>query len=138
MSPGSRPERIADQVRAALGELLTREVKDPGIGFVTVTRVHVTPDLQLARVYYTSLGDAAARRNTTRALGRAAPFLRRQIGHRLRVKRTPELQFVFDESIERQDRIERLLQEIRDAGPAASGGPHDDRQASDHDDDPDR
>jgi ribosome-binding factor A len=112
MSQGSRPDRVADQLRSELAELLTREVHDPGIGFVTLTRVHVSPDLQQARVYYTALGDEPARRRTAQALGRAAAFLRRQIGSRLRLKRTPELVFVYDESIAGQDRIEQILNEL--------------------------
>ena len=113
MAQGSRTERVADQLREAISEVLLREVHDPGIGFITLTHVEVTPDLQLARVYYTTLGDAVARRTTRRALSRAAPFVRRMIGGRLRLKRTPELEFLFDESIEKQDRIEQLLQEIQ-------------------------
>ena len=97
--------------------MLARDVHDPGIGFVTLTRVQVTPDLQQARVFYTALatgGDAEkARANTAKALLRAAPFLRRQIGSRLRLKRVPELQFIYDESIAGQDRIEQLLNEIK-------------------------
>jgi ribosome-binding factor A len=115
MSQGSRPDRVADQIRSELGLLLTREVHDPGIGFVTVTRVQVSPDLQQARVFYTVLGDEKARSNSERALGRAVPFLRRQIGSRLRLKRTPELHFIYDESIEGQDRIQQLLNEIHNA-----------------------
>ena len=80
MSQGSRPDRVADQIRSELGLLLTREVHDPGIGFVTITRVQVSPDLQQARVFYTVLGDDKARKNSARALERAIPFLRRQIG----------------------------------------------------------
>src|SRR6476619_5494569 len=99
MSQGSRPARVADQIRSELATLLAREVHDPGIGFVTITRVQVTPDLQQARVYYTALGDEKSRQTTGRALGRAVPFLRRQIGSRLRLRRTPELQFHYDESI---------------------------------------
>ena len=113
MSQGSRPERVADQIRGELASLLAREVHDPGIGFVTLTRVQVSGDLQQARVYYTALGDEKSRRNTERALARAAGFLRRQIGARLRLKRTPELTFHYDESIAGQDRIEQLLSEIR-------------------------
>ena len=112
MSQGSRPDRVADQIRGELGVLLSREVHDPGIGFVTITRVQVTPDLQLARVYYTTLGDDTARRNSERALGRATPFLRRQIGSRLRLKRTPEITFVYDDSIAGQDRIEQILNDL--------------------------
>jgi len=117
MSQGSRPDRVADQIRAELALLLVREVHDPGVGFVTLTRVRVTPDLQQAHVYYTALGDEKSRRNTERALGRAAGFLRRQIGARLRLKRTPELTFHYDESIAGQDRIEQLLHEIQAAPP---------------------
>jgi ribosome-binding factor A len=110
----SRPSRIADQVRSELAELIAREVHDPGIGFLTLTRVTVTPDLQIARVYYTSLGDEQAQRETARALRRAAPFLRRQLGRRLRLRRVPELEFFYDESIERTDRIERILHELKE------------------------
>jgi ribosome-binding factor A len=113
MSQGSRTARVADQVRSELASLLAREVHDPGIGFVTLTRVQMSADLQRARVFYTTLGDARARADTGRALERAAPFLRRQIGSRLRLKRAPEIVFVFDESIAGQDRIEQLLSEIR-------------------------
>jgi ribosome-binding factor A len=112
MSQGSRPDRVADQIRGELGQLLAREVHDPGIGFVTITRVQVTADLQQARVFYTSFGDATAQRSSARALERATPFLRRHIGSRLRLRRVPELTFLVDESIAGQDRIEQLLKEI--------------------------
>jgi ribosome-binding factor A len=112
MSSSQRPTRVGDQIRVEIANLLAREVHDPGIGFLTVTRVQVTPDLQQARVYYTTLGDAQARRESRRALDRAASFLRRQLGGRLRLRRVPELQFFFDESVERHDRIEQILQEI--------------------------
>jgi ribosome-binding factor A len=122
-----RPTRVGEQIREDLTELISREVHDPGIGFVTITRVSVTPDLQQARVYYTTLGDEKARKDTSRALQRASPFLRRLLGGRLRLRRVPELQFFFDESIERHDRIERILQDIaaergeRAAGSEAGG-----------------
>src|SRR5262245_37119367 len=114
MSQGSRPDRVADQIRGELAELLAREVHDPGIGFVTITRVKVSPDLQQARVYYTLIGDDRAKRDTERALERAKPFLRRQIGSRIRLRRVPELSFEFDRSVEHQDRVEQLLMEIAD------------------------
>ena len=120
MSQGSRPDRVADQIRSELALLLTREVHDPGIGFVTLTRVHLSPDLQSARVHYTVLGDEKTRTNSAKALGRATPFLRRQIGSRLRLKRTPELQFLYDNSIAGQDRIEQILNELH-AGQRADG-----------------
>jgi len=112
MSQGSRPDRVADLLRGELASLLAREVHDPGIGFVTLTRVQVSPDLQLARVFYTALGDDKTRAASSRALERAAPFLRRQIGARLRLKRAPELTFVYDQAIAGQDRIEQILNEL--------------------------
>jgi ribosome-binding factor A len=117
MSQGSRPDRVADQIRSEIALLLAREVHDPGIGFVTLTRVQVSPDLQQARIHYTTLGDEKARANSARALGRAIPFLRRQIGSRLRLKRVPELTFLYDESIAGQDRIEQLLNELHASAP---------------------
>jgi ribosome-binding factor A len=113
MSQGSRPDRVADQIRGELAQLLARDVHDPGIGFITLTRVQVSPDLQQARVYYTALGDEKTRQKSSRAVERAGPFLRRQIGSRLRFKRVPELKFLYDESVAGQDRIEQLLNEIR-------------------------
>ena len=119
--PSTRPSRVGDQIRSELADLIAREVHDPGVGFLTITHVVLTPDLGTARVYYTSLGDERARRETARALGRASSFLRRQIGRRLRLKRVPELQFFYDESIERHDRIERILQDLRSEARAADG-----------------
>ncbi len=133
MAQGHRPDRVGDQIRVEVSDLLAREVHDPGIGFVTITRVQVTADLQIARVYYTALGEAAARRNSAKALNRAAPFLRHQVGQRLRLRRVPALEFVFDESIERQERLERLLKEIHEAErpAAAPDKTHDDDRTPD-------
>ena len=93
--------------------MLARSVQDPGIGFLTITRVKVTPDLQIARVFYTTIGDDKSRKETDRALVRATPFLRRQIGSRLRLKNVPELTFMYDKSVEQQDRIEQIIQDIQ-------------------------
>jgi ribosome-binding factor A len=109
----NRPERVGEAIRDELSTLLARDVHDPGIGFITLTTVKVAPDLQLARVYYTSMGDEKALRETAKALGRATPFLRRQVAQRLRLRRAPELQFFYDETIARQDRIERILQDLK-------------------------
>jgi ribosome-binding factor A len=106
---------VGDQIRQELSELLSRgEVHDPGIGFITLTRVKVSPDLQVAHVYYTSMGDPKARRETEKALQRATPFFRRQVGRRLQLRRVPELDFRFDESIAHQDRIEQIIQELHE------------------------
>jgi ribosome-binding factor A len=144
MAQGYRPDRVGDQIRQELSEILSRgEVHDPGIGCITLTRVQVTADLQLARVYYTSLGDANARKETARALSRATGFFRRQIGSRLQLRRVPELEFRFDESIAHQDRIEQILRDIHEedaqraseVGVSESGTPN---PASRDDDDRDR
>ena len=119
---------MADQIRGELATLLVREVHDPGIGFVTITRVQVSADIQVARVFYTVLGDDKSRATTAKALERATPFLKRQIGSRLRLKRVPDLKFQYDEAVAGQDRIEQLLNEIhaadreRDPGNEGNGG----------------
>ena len=113
MSTNNRPDRVGEAIRDELSQLLARDVHDPGIGFITLTRVSVTPDLQQARVYYTSLGDDKARHETAKALERAMPFLRRQLGQRIRLRRVPEVEFFYDESIARGDRIEQILQELK-------------------------
>jgi ribosome-binding factor A len=139
---------VGDQIRQELSEILSRgEVHDPGIGFITLTRVQVTADLQLARVYYTSLGDATSRKETARALTRATGFFRRQVGARLQLRRVPELEFRFDESIAHQDRIEQILRDIHEedaqrAGksesPASDPGSRIPDPGSRHNDDGDR
>jgi len=115
MAQGHRPDRVGEQIRDELSTLLSRGVvHDPGIGFITLTRVQVSPDLQKARVFYTSLGDPKARRETEKALDRATPFLRRRIGGVLGLRRVPELEFRFDESIAHQDRIEQILRDLHE------------------------
>lgn len=124
---GSRPVRLGEQIREDLSDIVQHQVKDPGIGFLTFTHVKVSADLQVARVYYTTLGDEAARRSAGRALERATPFLRRQLAGRLRLRHVPELTFHYDESIARGARVEQLLQEIHAAAqtaePAGDDGP---------------
>jgi ribosome-binding factor A len=110
----SRTERVGEQLRNDIAELLLFTVRDPAIGFITITRVSVTGDLQQARVYYTTMGDDRARRETQRGLERASPMIRRHLGQRLRLRRVPELRFFFDESVGRQDRIEQILRELEE------------------------
>jgi len=129
----TRASRVGDQIQVEIASLLTKEVHDPGIGFLTITQVKVSPDLQQARVYYTSIGDDKAKRESARALDRAKPFLRRQVGQRLRLKRVPELTFFYDQSIEQGDRVERILQELKTER-AARPDPDDDTLSSSDDD----
>ncbi|MGD9904479.1 MAG: 30S ribosome-binding factor RbfA [Vicinamibacterales bacterium] len=109
-----RTERVAEQLREEVSQILATEVSDPGVGLVTVSRVKVTPDLSLARVYWTILGDAAARRTTAKALQRAAPFVRHVLAGRLSLRRTPEVQFHFDEGLAAHARVEEILHELHE------------------------
>ena len=94
-----RVERIAEQIRAEMSQILSTEISDPGIGLVTVTRVKVTPDLSLARVYWTIIGSPADRKQTTKALRRAAPYVRHLLAGRMTLRRVPEVTFMFDEEV---------------------------------------
>ena len=115
MSQGYRPDRVGDQIREELSGMLARgEIHDRDVGFITLTRVKMSPDLQLARVYYTMMGDAAARLKTERALDRATAFIRRQIGHRVQLRRVPVIEFRFDESVAHQDRVEQILRDLKE------------------------
>lgn len=118
-----RVERVAEQIREEVSQILSTEVADPGVGLVTVTRVKVTPDLSLARVYWTSMGDAVQRKQTARALGRAAAYVRHLLSSRMTLRRSPEVQFLFDRSVAAQDRVEQILQELKqeEAQRAGSG-----------------
>ena len=117
--PSSRPERVGEQVRAELCALLRSSASDPALALVTVTHVRMTRDLQHARVYYTALGDAAERRRADRGLRRSASFLRGGLGRRLRLRHVPDLTFTYDDSIEREQRIAHVLDELGIDRPAA-------------------
>ncbi|HET9703010.1 MAG TPA: 30S ribosome-binding factor RbfA [Vicinamibacterales bacterium] len=112
MALSHRVERIQEQVREEVSQMLATEVRDPGVGLVTVTRAKVTADLSLARIYWTILGDTAERKKTAKALERAAPYVRHLLSERLTLRRSPEVKFIFDESVAAQDRIEQIIQEI--------------------------
>ena len=111
MALSTRIERVAERVRVELSTLLTRTVRDPAVSAVTITHVSMTADLQLARIYYTVL-DGGNRRDTARGLRRAKTYLRRLIGQRLQLRQVPELRFMFDENLERQDRLAKLFTDI--------------------------
>ncbi len=137
MAQGFRPDRLGDQIRSETSDILAREVHDRGVGFVTITRVSLTADLQIARIYYTTMATGAARTETARALERAKPFVRRQLAGRLGLRRMPELQFRFDQTVEHQARIEQLIHEIHEEDaarghePDAGAQPPEDPQADD-------
>jgi ribosome-binding factor A len=109
---GRRPERLGQEIRIVLAEVIARQVKDPRIGFVTVTRVELTPDLHHARVYVSVLGSPEEQESSIEGLSSAAGFLRREIVHRLDLRRAPELAFILDHGAEAAERIEMLLQQL--------------------------
>lgn len=111
--PGRRTDRLGHEIRVILAEMMVREVKDPRIGFATITRVELTADLRHARVYVSVLGSADEQQKTIEGLSSAAGFLRREIGHRLDLRRAPDLAFILDHGAEAGERIEMLLQQIR-------------------------
>jgi ribosome-binding factor A len=112
MALSHRVERIQEQVREEVSQMLATEVRDPGVGLVTVTRAKVTADLSLARIYWTVIGDAAQRQKSQKALERASGFVRHLLAERLSLRRAPEVKFLFDASVAAQDRIEQIIQEI--------------------------
>lgn len=115
MSAKVRPERVGQQIQAALGELLARGMlRDPRIGFITITGVKVSPDLRVARVYYSMIGSEAEKQATQEGLDAAKGFLRREVTSRVKLRSSPELYFSFDESVGEGDKIERLLKEVKE------------------------
>jgi len=111
---GHRQERLAEQIRIEISEMIARELKDPRIGFATLTRVELSTDLHHARVLVSVLGSPEEQEGTIAGLTSATGFLRHEIGHRLALRRVPELAFVLDHGAEEGEKIELLLQKIRD------------------------
>ncbi|MFJ7638549.1 30S ribosome-binding factor RbfA [Peribacillus sp. NPDC097264] len=108
-----RANRVGEQMKKELSEIIGRKIKDPRIGFVTVTDVEVTGDLQQATVYISVLGDQEQREKTLQGLEKAKGFMRSEIGQRIRLRKTPELFFEFDESVDYGNRIESLISQIK-------------------------
>ncbi|MHB1167944.1 MAG: 30S ribosome-binding factor RbfA [Longimicrobiales bacterium] len=118
MAGHRRVERLNEQFRRELMDILSTQVRDPRVGSVTVTQVEVTPDLYHAKVYVTSL-DPESRESTLEGLEVAGPFIRGEIGRRLHIRRAPELHFTWDDTLAHAQRIEKLLGEaMRDLPPA--------------------
>jgi ribosome-binding factor A len=122
MATHNRPARVAEEFRQELSALLARGLKDPRVtGFVTVTGAKMSPDLKEATVYVSIHAEPAERERTLEGLRAAATFLQREVARAIGLRYTPHLRFVYDESVERGDRIDRLLREARaqDAASAA-------------------
>ena len=110
MSRG-RPQKVADLIQRELSELIRLEVRDPRVGMLTITSVDVSPDLSHAKVFITLLQKEKVE-DTLLGLQRAAGFLRSQLAHRMKMYTTPELRFVYDESVERGDHLSRLIDSV--------------------------
>ena len=121
-----RSHRVGDQIQKEISALLLKGLKDPRVGFVTITAVEVSSDLRHARVYFTVMGDDRARQETARGLTSAIPYLRRELGKRLRLRLVPELVFQFDTSLEYGNKIESLLRDLNGDDHAQSD-PEDDQ-----------
>lgn len=115
MPQGERTDRVGEEFREILAEAI-QGLKDPRVGFVTVTGVTVSPDLHVAWVSYTVLGDDRAKAGTQAALRSATPHLRRELGRQIRLKVTPELRFTFDDGLEASRRVDALLRRVGDEG----------------------
>lgn len=122
-----RYHRVAEQIHKDISALLLQGVKDPRIGFVTITGVEVTPDLSLAKVFYTVMGDEQAKKQTQKGLQSAMGHIRRTIGANLKLRRVPELRFEYDSSLEYGNRMEDLFREIHE-----KEGEGDDSENPDH------
>ncbi|PYV29065.1 MAG: 30S ribosome-binding factor RbfA [Acidobacteria bacterium] len=112
--PARRQERLADQIRAEVAHMITEELKDPRIGFTTVTRVELSADLGHARVLVSVLGGPDLQQHTMEGLSSAAGYIRREVTHRLGLRRAPELTFVFDHGPEDATKIDALLRELKE------------------------
>jgi ribosome-binding factor A len=117
----TRTERVSDLIKDEISRLLLREVRDPRIGFVTITGASVSPDLKAVRVHVSVLATPEARRESLKALNAAAGFFRRALFKNLRLRFAPAVSFHLDESLDRGDRIERVLRQIHGEEPSAGG-----------------
>lgn len=110
---GHRVERLAEQIRDDVAEMVAGELKDPRIGLATVTRVELSADLRHARVLVSVAGGEEAKGETLAGLSSATSFVRRELGKRLRVKRAPEVAFVLDRGLENENKIEAVLDQLK-------------------------
>lgn len=123
----TRQRKVQELLVHEISEIVRRELKDPRIGFVTITDAEVTPDLRHARVYFSVLGSDEQKEETGKALNRAAGFIRSEFARRAQMRYVPDLRFEFDSSVERGARISYLLEQVRQdeqrtEGAAGEGG----------------
>ena len=110
--PSIRCQKVADLLKKEIGVMLQREIKDPLIGFVTVTDVEVSGDLRSAKVYVSIMGDSPQKQASLRGLERARPFIQNRLGEKVRLRFMPILRFILDESLEYGSRIDALIAQL--------------------------
>jgi ribosome-binding factor A len=110
---GKRSERVADLIQKEISQMLVKSIKDPRIGFVTITKVSVSEDCRFAKVYFSVVGTLAERERSMKGLDSAKGFVRKELGHRIRLRYTPEILFQFDPSIEYAIHMGELIQTIQ-------------------------
>jgi len=113
VTEGKRSEKVADLIQKEISEMLLRKLKDPRIGFVTITRVAVSEDCRLAKIYFSVAGTPAERERSIEGLNSAKGYVRRELGRRMKLKYTPEITFQFDPSIEYAIRIGEVIEHLR-------------------------
>ena len=109
-----RSEKLGDLIREEISQILIKELKDPRIGFATITKVDISDDLREAKVYYSIFGDEREKTASYEGLQSAKGFIKRELGRRVRMKYMPEINFIFDDSLEYGSRIEELLRNLKD------------------------
>ncbi|HLR63858.1 MAG TPA: 30S ribosome-binding factor RbfA [Pseudogracilibacillus sp.] len=109
-----RANRVAEQMKKDVGEIINQRVKDPRVGFVTITDVEVTNDLQQAKIYVSVLGDEAEKEQSLLALDKASGFIRSEVGKRIRLRKVPEIMFQFDEAFEYGSKIDEILRQLNE------------------------
>jgi ribosome-binding factor A len=113
---GKRSDKVGDQMREEISEILLKDLKDPRIGFVTITKVAVSDDLRQAKVYYSVFGGEQEKEDSFQGLESATGYIKRELGRRMRLKYMPEIAFLFDDSLEYGAHIEELLRDVKDTG----------------------
>jgi ribosome-binding factor A len=107
-----RKDRVKDQIKKEVSQIIQYELKDPGIGFITITDVELSDDLKNAKVFFSVLGDEKKKLESSDALKRAVFFIQHEIGRKMKLKYTPKIKFLYDDSLEKGARIENALREI--------------------------
>jgi ribosome-binding factor A len=112
MHPYKRSERIGELILAEIADLITREIKDPRIGFLTCTRIEMSDDLRHAKVFVSSFGTEPEKARMLRGLSSATGYIRRHLGRALHLRYTPELSFLLDDSLEHGAKIAQILRQL--------------------------